>query len=397
MKRIKQLTIALLLVTGIMVYSSHLTTAQLTTDCGSGALTSFPAFADGVTDDAAAFRQGLEALAQCGGGTLHVPAGKFMVRSNVTVNFLHRAQQIIIRGNGSSSQIHISTGPTVDAFVLQDVDSLWERLMVVGGGINGAYTSDALNAFRISGGRGTFQYNHFVGLGALTSSSAYLPATIRFDHGARAVVSYNEFWGCRSISALYSGTIVADNYTGFEAVGNKFLDYSPSYVNGNYYSTNGQANYAWIVLLTPLQDTVTHSSDTSPPVVIERNHFDEGGYFTLVILPRNGTLLYRVELNQNTINVGAGAGYVLYNIKHLEVNGGFVGLHTSGRQVDAIFLQNVHYATIRDFDISPKTLANRLTVGAGTKMLRLIDSPFPALVNNAQAWRIESGATVTTN
>jgi hypothetical protein len=65
--------------------------------------------------------------------------------------------------------------------------------------------------------------------------------------------------------------------------------------------------------------------------------------------------------------------------------------------VDAVFLQNVHYATIRDFDISPKTLANRLTVGAGTKMLRLIDSPFPAMVNNAQAWRIENGSTVTTN
>jgi hypothetical protein len=396
MKRIKQLTIALLLVTGIMVYSSHLTTAQLTTDCGSGALTSFPAFADGVTDDAAAFRQGLEALAQCGGGTLHVPAGKFMVRSNVTVNFLHRAQQIIIRGNGSSSQIHISTGPTVDAFVLQDVDSLWERLMVVGGGINGAYTSDALNAFRISGGRGTFQHNHFVGLGALTSSPAYLPATIRFDHGARGVVNYNEFWGCRSHSAHYSGTIVADSYTGFEATHNKFLDYSPSYVNGNYYSTNGQANFAWIVLFSPFSDPATHSYDSAPSVVINDNQFDEGAYVAVAVIPRNG-MLKRVQLNRNAINVGVGLGFALYNITHLEITGGFSGLHTGGRQVDAVFLQNVHYATIRDFDISPKTLANRLTVGAGTKMLRLIDSPFPAMVNNAQAWRIENGSTVTTN
>jgi hypothetical protein len=124
--------------------------------------------------------------------------------------------------------------------------------------------------------------------------------------------------------------------------------------------------------------------------VIDDNEFDEGGYFA--IYTGNSRLIPRMQLNRNTLNVGGGAGYALHNIIDLEIDGGYAGFHPNGNQVDAIRLVNVHYATIKDFQVASDTLANRLTVDAGTKMLRLIDSPFPFVINNAQAWRIEEGA-----
>lgn len=385
-------SLIVLVLTVIVVTGVYLTRvgSQFPADCGNITLTDYPVVGDGIADDAGAFRQAFEHLAVCGGGTLKVPAGRFAIKSTVQKNFLHRAAQIALVGNGSSSQIHIATGGTTDALVFQDVEVLIDKLMFVGGGIDGAGSEDALNAIHIQGGRGTIQRNHFVGLGAVTPGAA----TIRYDQNAKGIVQNNQFWGCRSNSAIATGTIVADNYTGLAIKHNKFLDYTPSFVNGNYYSTNGQAGLGWIVLYNPTSES-NGSFDSAATVVIEDNQFDEGSYFAVLNSPSR--MLDRMEFRRNSMNVGSGGGYVLRNIVHLKIEGDFSGWHQVGDQVDAVHLTNVQYATIKDFRFSPNTLANRLTIEARTVMLRLVDSPFGTILNQAQDWRIEDGASVTTS
>src|SRR5512145_3354799 len=46
-------------------------------------LSAFNPAADGVTDDGPAFQQALNAVAQAGGGTLFVPAGKYFIATPV--------------------------------------------------------------------------------------------------------------------------------------------------------------------------------------------------------------------------------------------------------------------------------------------------------------------------
>lgn len=365
----------------ILIFSS------ISLACGDRNLSEFNPIGNNITDDAPAFRAALDSLAACGGGTLNVPTGKFRVSSSVIKDFKDIAAKIIIRGNGPSSQIHIATGGLADAFRFENVVSVIERLMFVGGGVEGAQTDDALNVLHIWRGRTTIQDNLFVGIGSISPGAA----TIRITHGAIAIVENNRFWACRSHSAQspFTGTVLGDDYGGLKVESNEFLDFTPSLINGLFYETGHVAGMAWVILLNPYTADVLRT----PQVVINDNEFDEGAFCAVVTT--SSVQLQSMTLNRNKLNVGVGCGYSLRNIKYLEIDGGLAGLHNGGNPVDAIQLFDVKYPTIKNFVTAPTTFANRLRVDSGTIMLRMIDSKFAQIINNAQAWRIEDGPITT--
>jgi hypothetical protein len=61
-------------------------------------LKDFGAIGDGVTDDGPAFQKALDALATAGGGTLFVPAGKYVIATPVSKDFSGTASSITITG-----------------------------------------------------------------------------------------------------------------------------------------------------------------------------------------------------------------------------------------------------------------------------------------------------------
>src|SRR5688572_4177794 len=78
-------------------------------------LRAFGAVGDGTTDDGPALQRALDRLAEVGGGTLFVPPGRYVIATPVSKNYAHLASAIHVRGVGSSSQLHLKTGPGTNA------------------------------------------------------------------------------------------------------------------------------------------------------------------------------------------------------------------------------------------------------------------------------------------
>src|SRR6266498_4170379 len=68
-------------------------------------LTDFGAVGDGVTDDGPALQNALDAMAEAGGGTLFVPAGRYAIITPVQKNFSGLASDISIFGVESLTPI----------------------------------------------------------------------------------------------------------------------------------------------------------------------------------------------------------------------------------------------------------------------------------------------------
>ncbi|HKR59752.1 MAG TPA: hypothetical protein VJS64_08445 [Pyrinomonadaceae bacterium] len=352
-----------------------------------------------------ALNSALEELAKCGGGTLEIGHGKFKLETTVSKNFFDRASKITIRGQGSNSQIIFATGPDADGLVLQNLEDLTiQGITFVGspnllsdGSPNPAAGSDVFRALHLQSVlRARIERNMFYGIAAPAPGAAVIKAV-----NCYLTVDHNQFLGsAASQSGVgYGGVILADNHIGVSIVNNSFIDYGV--LNGVYYSKTPLVwSTAWVVLMNP-SSAEAENARSNNPVEIAYNQFDEGAMYAIINSPESGATITRhMKLAYNTMNVGIAGGYYLNRIKHLEIKGGWAGYRSlSGEltEVNAIILKNVEFATIRNFETDPTKSATGLSVDAGTAMLRIVDSKFKTIVNDAKAWRIEDGALISSS
>ena len=388
----------------LILFASTLTMAGENTSPRCGVIV-LDSNSTGTTDSAPAWRAAFEDLARCGGGTLDVGNGQYRLESTVTKDFLSLASKITIRGQGSNSQVIFATGAAADGLVLQNLEDLTiEGITFVGspnllpdGSLNPAAGSDVFRAINLQGIlRAKIQNNMFYGIAAPAPGAAIIKTTASY-----LTVEHNQFLGsaaCQSGNA-YGGVIMADSQFGVRIVHNSFIDYGT--LNGVYYSKTPLVwTMAWVMLMNT-NSNVALDARTSNLVEISNNQFDEGATYAIVNNPDQGhTVTQQVRLAYNTMNVGIVGGYYLRRIKHLDIKGGWAGFRPLGggnSEVDAITLRSVEFPTIRNFETDSTKSATRLSVDAGTTMLRVVDSKFTTIVNQAKAWRIEDGANVTSS
>ena len=388
----------------LILFASTLTMAGENTSPRCGVIV-LDSNSTGTTDSAPAWRAAFEDLARCGGGTLDVGHGQYRLESTVTKDFLSLASKITIRGQGSNSQVIFATGAAADGLVLQNLEDLTiEGITFVGspnllpdGSLNPAAGSDVFRAINLQGIlRAKIQNNMFYGIAAPAPGAAIIKTTASY-----LTVEHNQFLGsaaCQSGNA-YGGVIMADSQFGVRIVHNSFIDYGT--LNGVYYSKTPLVwTMAWVMLMNT-NSNVALDARTSNLVEISNNQFDEGATYAIVNNPDQGhTVTQQVRLAYNTMNVGIVGGYYLRRIKHLDIKGGWAGFRPLGggnSEVDAITLRSVEFPTIRNFETDSTKSATRLSVDAGTTMLRVVDSKFTTIVNQAKAWRIEDGANVTSS
>lgn len=356
----------------------------------------------GANDSAPAWKDAFEVLASCGGGTLDVGHGKFKLETTVAKDFQNLASKITIRGQGSNSQVILATGSAADGLVLQNLDDLTiEGITFVGspnllpdGSLNPSAGSDVFRAINLQGiARAKIRNNLFYGIAAPAPGAAIIKAT-----NSHLTVERNQFLGsaaCQSGNA-YGGVIMSDSHIGVLILHNSFIDYGK--LNGVYYSKTPLVwTMAWVMLINPNSDS-PNDTRTNNLVEISYNQFDEGATYAIVNNPDQGpAVTQEVRLAYNTMNVGIVGGYYLRRIKYLDIKGGWAGYRSLGggnTEVDAITLRSVQFATIRNFETDPTKSATRLSVDSGTAMLRMVDSRFTTIVNQATAWRIENGSSI---
>jgi len=356
-------------------------------------LSSFGAIGDGIADDGPALQSALDALANAGGGTLTVPAGRYALYTPVHKNFTGLAASITILGVESLTPVPPPTaGGNQLTHGLDLVSEFAPR------------TGQSQNALSISGLQ-TFLIQDIVFIGTPDVSNDALVTLALTDIGS-ATVRHCEFYGLSSLvwggaivlavrseltfdqsvvlgsacsSGVYSSIIQNLEWKGITISDAVFADYGQ---RPELYGKMNTAPFSWVNIGNPAP-----ASNDSPrrEAVVRNVFFDEGGYMGLSSLPISSPPFFPIDLLHvtgvfmNVSNFGTTGNY-LKDIEHVLIEKSHYGWSTNAGS--AINFLGVGTAIIDETDCVLG--ANTIVADAATGKLTVINSLYTHLNSQAQ-------------
>jgi hypothetical protein len=353
-------------------------------------LLDFGATGDGVTDDGPAFQKALDALATAGGGTLVVPAGKYVIATPVSKNFSGLASSITITGVESltmpapptadgdqlglgldlSTEVYPRTGSTQVAITISGLRNFLVRDIAFVGSPDVA-TDAAITLFLIDIDKAQLKHNEFYGLATLVAGGAIVEA-VRTD----LEISLSKFFGCTGNSGTYTPVVENLQWRGISVTDTTFLDYG---TRPDFFSKTGlAAPISWINIGNAAPPT-----NVSPrrEVMLRNVFMDEGAAWGLSSLPYRYTpqsapidLIYVTGLFMNVTNFGL-YGHQLYDAQQVFIEKSQYGW--SDNATAAIALRNVGTAILDQ--LTCVAHADHIFADADTGELTVINSTYGQL------------------
>jgi hypothetical protein len=365
-------------------------------DANTFDLRDFGAVGDGTTDDAPAVQAALDALAAAGGGTLHVPAGRYVIASQVVKDFTGLSAEVTIEGVASATTVNSQGSPTEMATGLGLASEFYPRtgeqqsaLVLIGlrnlvikdlafVGTPGV-TTDAAHTFYLGDiGQAVIRHCEFYGISSLVGAVIYVK-------GSALHVEQSKFLGTVSNSGIYAPVIDNQEWKSVSVADVVFIDYG---LRPELFGKTGfGAPFAWV--------NVGNAAAVTPDsprreVSVRRVFLDEGGYVGLSSLPFRSQsspaptdLYYITDLRMNVSNLRT-SGHYFEGLNGLLVENSRYGWST--RTDTAINLLRSGHAIIDRIhtEASPTTLRAAPTVGS----LTVINSVYENLASEAQVTRV---------
>lgn len=366
-------------------------------------LSAFGAVGDGVADDGPALQSALEAIANAGGGTLFVPAGRYAISTPVQKNFAGLASSVTILGVESStpvapptsagqeltrgldlvSEFAPRTGQTQNAITISGLENFLIKDIVFIGtpGVN----NDALVTLALHDiSQATIRHCEFYGLSSLVAGAAIIQAVrchLTFD---QSVVL-----GSACSSGVYSSIIENIEWKGVTISEAIFADYGQ---RAELYGKMTIAPFSWI----SLGNAAAPENDSPRREAVVRSVFlDEGGYIGISSLTYRYSpptapidLLYITDLFMNVSNMGTTGNY-LYGLEGVLIEKSHYGW--SHNTDSAINLLSVENAIIDEAECVAS--ADRIRADAATGKLTVINSIYAHLDSQAQTTKVITTAT----
>ncbi|MEA2298015.1 MAG: hypothetical protein QOF77_951 [Solirubrobacteraceae bacterium] len=364
--------------------------AAATPSVGAYDLRSFGAEGDGTTDDAPALQAALNQLAADGGGEIRVTNGVYRIASPVIAGYGGDAASIIIRGQGSSSQILIATGAANRAITLQNLESLLIEDLTFRGTVG--VQTDALIALSIETClQATLRRCDFYGVSSFEANGAVVSAVssdLRIEDSA--------FRGCGARSGLATSVVSVTSWMGLTIVKSDFIDYG--YLNGTFFSkTPIAAPWAWVAL-----GNIT--TQASPPlqgaVLLSNVNMDEGALFGLACLPNTAVsgLIESLTITGLRINVsGFGKpnnGVIIQGVEHVLIERSWFGYSPSYGSRGAINLRSVNDAVIDSCRCAQGS--DRILADGAVGTLTVRETTYQHLLSDAAMTRVIQGGLEAT-
>ena len=303
-----------------------------------------------------------------------------LISTPVAMDFANLASSITIQGSGSASIIHIATGPGTTALELANlVNLVIDDVTFVG---TQGVSVDAQVALRIdSVAQAAIRDTSFYGVGV---GQIGVTGAVVWASDSDLIVEDCAFFGCAGDSSSGSAAIFMDDWTGFQAIGSRFL--STGMLNGQTYSKTNQAEpVAWI----RVGSSVAATNLTSQlPIKIEDCRFDGGAVSALIVAPgaAGGLVARSVDIEDSLIDggdVASSPAILLSGVQQVRISRTMVGW-SSGATV-ALDLQACGNVELDDLQLLDPTMQ---TVEADAATLSVV-------VNNSQIGDLESLALST--
>jgi hypothetical protein len=378
----------------LLLPSLNNNTYAATPDLESVNLRDFGATGDGVTDDAPAFQKALDALAAAGGGTLFIPAGKYVIATPVTKDFSGSASSITITGVESltmpapptaggaqlslgldlPTEIYPRTGFDQVAISLSGLRNLVVKEIAFVGTAS-ARTDAAVTLLMTDIDKAQVKHNEFYGLLTLYPGGAIVKAV-----RTGLEISLGKFLGSTATSGFYVPVVENLEWRGITVTDTTFLDYG----NRELFSKTGiAAPISWINIGNAAPPT-----NLSPrrEVVLRNVFLDEGGYWGLSSLPYRYVpqsapidLIYVSGLVMNVSNFDQ-FGHNLYDARRVLIEKSRYGW--SQNATAAIALRNIGAAILDQLECVAD--ADHLFADHDTGTLTVINSTYAQLDSSAQ-------------
>jgi len=361
-------------------------------------LADFGATGDGVADDGPAFQNAVNALADAGGGTLFVPAGRYLIASPVIKDFSGSNASVTIQGVPSDtmpapptatgdqlslsldlvSEIIPATGSVDSVFTLSNLHDLTvEHLAFTGreSEISDAYVT--LNFSDITSA--TIYHCEFYGISTFGlvagQGGGNLIRAVRSD----LTIQQSSVLGSTANSGAYAAIVENVDWKGFTISNSVFIDYGQR----SFYGKMGLgAPISWINFGTQADKT---PESPRREIVVKDTFLDEGGWIGITAYPQRWEppfeidLLYIFGLKMNVSNFGT-AGNQLFDVKNVLIENSHYGWsHSTGAAVD---IYRSRHAILDQLTCIAS--ADRIRADARTDQLTVINSEFEDLDSLAQ-------------
>lgn len=356
-------------------------------------LKDFGAVGDGVTDDGPAFRAALDALAAAGGGTLFVPAGKYVIATPVVKDFGGLASSVTITGVESSTpvappnaggqelslplnlptEIYPRTGEAGVALAIMGVqNAVVKEIAFVGTPL--ARTDAVVTVFFRDIDKAQVKHCEFYGLSTLVDGGAIVGA-IRSD----LEITKSKFLGTIATSGGYLPVVQNLEWRGITVTDTIFLDYGQREFFGKTFLA---APISWVNIGNAAQPT-----NLSPrrEVVLRNVFMDEGGYWGLSSMPLRYVpqtapidLVYVTNLEMNVSNFNQ-YGHHLTDLERVFIEKARYGW--SQNAAAAINLMNVGSAILDK--VTCEADADHIVADSNTRELSVINSTYAELLSSA--------------
>lgn len=356
-------------------------------------LRDFGAVGDGVTDDGPALQAALDALAQAGGGTLFVPAGRYAIVTPVQKDFTGLDADVTIFGVESLTPVPPPTatgqdltrgldlvsefapriGPQAAAINITGLDSFLIKAITFIG-TNGVETDAAVTLALNDVWDATIRHCEFYGLASIGGGNI-----VRSTRG-HLNVEQTVFLGCATNSGLNASVVENIEWKGINVIDCVFADY------GQRAELYGKMTLAAPSSWVSIGNAAPPESNSSRrEAVIRRVFFDEGALNGLSSVPYHFVpasapvdLIYVSEMFMNVSNLGTSGNYI-YGPQRLLIEKSHYGWsHNAGA---AINLFSVGTAIVDRVECVAD--ANRIVADVFTSKLTIIDSVYTFL--NSQA------------
>jgi Pectate lyase superfamily protein/Carboxypeptidase regulatory-like domain len=364
-------------------------------------LLDFGAVGDGVADDGPALQRALDALADAGGGTLYVPAGRYVIATPVMRSFSDR-NSLTIRGGeanpprsgwglGLSSEFVVKVGMAADALTLKTLgDLVLENLNFTG--VPGVRNDAKVVLYLSQIKRVLMQTCEFYGLSTQVAGGA-----IVYNYGCNLKIKDSAFLGCTTNHTLRTSVVHNILWRAISVTNTNFVDYGER--RGFFSKTPYQSPFAWV----GVGNAAPEGSTAQRIITLQDVFFDEGAISGINVSPEilRGPshtvtpieLLYISRLYQNISQVGAYSwGSTINNVKRLFIEDSRYVWSRNG--AGAIRLSKIDNAII-DFVrcTAPLATANKITADRSVKKLTIIDSIYEILKSDAGITKVINSAT----
>ena len=367
-------------------------------------LADFNPAGDGVGDDGPALQKALDALAENGGGTLFIPAGRYLIATPVTKDFSALpGAKVTIQGVPSNTMPappdadapELTAGLDLTSEIIPAVTDQENALSLANlhqltvehiafTGRETTYTDAFVTLYLSDIDQATIRHCEFYGISTFGGKPGFgggnVVRALRSDMSIEATV----FLGCTANSGAYAPVVENIEWRKFSISNSIFTDYGQR----SFYGKMGLgAPLSWI--------NVANAAATTPEsprreVVIRDIFLDEGGWVGITALPHRWDpasaaidLIYISGLKMNVSNFGT-AGHLFYDARNLLIENSHYGW--SHNTIAAVDVNRFEHAILDQLTCVDD--ANRIRADAGTQRLTVINSNFEGIDSEAQTTRV---------